>query len=115
MSCIDNVPCSCGTGECFKHGRTIMGNKNEKVPECHLNNCHQPSVGRCHASCCSGEGPDYCQTHQHNAQMYLDRIGYTSGFFGDKHEQILEVVEKIIYEVQSDMRDIFGMGHDDHD
>lgn len=31
MSYIDNVPCSCGTGECFKHGRSMIKAPKDKV------------------------------------------------------------------------------------
>jgi hypothetical protein len=46
----------------------------------------------CHASCCSGEteysGP-YCS---HDAQLFLDELGYPCGYFGEYHDKVLEII-----------------------
>lgn len=54
---------------------------------------------RCHASCCMGEtdlGGDDFGT-RHDMQAILDRHGFASGFFGKKHERVLQAIAEAFH------------------
>lgn len=56
----------------------------------------QKDIGTCSNSCCSGEGA-YCEEHNlsHRAQGMMDSAGCASGYFGDQHGVVVEMVVRI--------------------
>lgn len=58
---------------------------------CEVVLCISPTLIRCHASCCQGE-TWLCEDHEHLEQWWLDQNGYPSGYFGDQHPLVVELL-----------------------